>query len=148
LRKSKFAWILATPQNSGLPETVSPVCSTKRAAAEPMLPSLMILIVPAASRLKRLMVLPFVSTKSPTSSVTLPRMSMIGSSVKPRPCSLTPPEISMKKTLPLAWPPWPLSFSVVMTWKLSVEFWPGLPSLSAQLAPVKATSPSPRRSRA
>jgi hypothetical protein len=36
-------------------------------------------------------------------------MSMIGSSVKPRPWSLMPPEISMKKTLPTASPPCPLS---------------------------------------
>ena len=86
---------MATPQNSGLPETVAPACSTKRAAAEPMLPSLMILIVPLASSVKRLMTLPLVSLKSPISSVTLPRMSTIGSSVKPRPCSLMPPEISM-----------------------------------------------------
>ena len=86
----------------------------KRAATEPMLPNLMILMVPLASRLKRVTVLrlsltpsPSVSTGTlywPNSSTTRPRMEMIGSSVKPRPCSSMPPPISMKKTLPAALP--------------------------------------------
>ena len=97
-RKSRSVANAATPQN--WMSLRPPVSSTKCAAPEAMLPSLMTVIVPDASRSKRSFVLPSGRTRLPTSSETLPRISKIGSSpVKPSPSRRMPPEISMKKTL-------------------------------------------------
>jgi hypothetical protein len=95
-----------------------------------MLPSLMTLTVPDASSVNRVTSWPSTCTW-PISSTTFPRISRIGSSVKPNACSIIFPEISMKKTrLGLGFDGVGVSAVVSwsITWKVAVPPIPRSPS--------------------
>ena len=145
-RKPKFGWIVATPQKFGSPPVLDPVSITKRAAAEPMLPSLKTLIVPEASIEKRNTLLPSALTIWPNCNVTVARISISGSPTMPALLRMIAPEISMKNTRLVGASPGPgaaPSCNWSMIRKLSLEAPPAFPERSLHDPSLKATVTSP-----